>query len=243
MFLLCSINRIALKGHNDLNWDAAIETHRLALLRLMAVMYAAVGVEAGGSVETVRRNVRLMVLRVLGPMESALRRLVFLKARDLPDVEFQRGPARDKSAKRSARRSKSKAFQLFDRQRTPSRPQRKHPKGTGPRIFFFDGFDAPPAPVEPPASPDDPVSGESLCARLNALFAALSDLEKQAHRLKRAEARRKLSPRFWGEEVVRKGSPPGHRKKGRSPDESAADTVLKDCHDLALWWTAERDTS
>ena len=225
-----------------MNWDAAIEIHRTALLRLLAGMYAALGIEAGGSVETVRSHLRLMVLRILGPAESALRRLVFLRARDLPDVEYERGPARDKAAKRSKNRSRSKAFPLFDKQKYARPARRKHPKGDGPRVFFFDGSDTPPAP-EARGMPDDPVNAESLCRRLNALFAALNDLDKQAQRLKRAEARRKLSPRFWGEGVMREGPPPGHRAKGRSVDEITADVILSKCQDLARWWKAEQDTS
>lgn len=225
-----------------MNWDAAIEIHRTALLRLLAGMYAALGIEAGGSVETVRSDLRLMVLRILGPAESAVRRLIFLKARDLPEAEYVRGPARDKAAKRAKTRSRSKAFPLFDKQNYARPARRKHPKGDGPRVYFFDGFDTPPTP-ETQILPDDPVNAESLCRRLNALFAALNDLDKQAQRLKRAEARRKLSPRFWGEGVVREGPPPGHRAKGRSAPEITADAILSKCQDLALWWTAEQDTS
>lgn len=226
-----------------MNWDAAIEVQRTALQRLLTVMFGVIGVEAGGSVGVVTRRVRLLVLRMLGPAEAAVRRLIFLRARDMPDVEIERGPARDKTKKRKRSRSKSRAFPLFDAQRKTRRAGPKYAKGPGPRIFFFDGFDTPPEPVKPPAMPDDPVDAEGLCQRLNALFAALGDLDKQAARLKRTEARRKPDPRFSGEEVVRPGTPPGHRKKGRSDNERAVDKILRECQDLALWWMAERDTS
>ena len=226
-----------------MNWDAAIDRQRTALQRLLTVMFGVVGVQAGGAVEVVPRHVRLLVLRMLGPAESALRRLVFLWARNMPDQEYVRGPARDKSKKKNKTRSKSKAFPLFDRQKYARPARRKQPKGAPPRIFFFDGFDTPPEPPKPPVMPDDPVDANGLCRRLNAFLAALGDLEKQAKRLKRAEARRRLAPRFWGEEAVRRGAPPGHRKKGRTADERAVDKILSECQDLALWWMAKRDTS
>jgi hypothetical protein len=225
-----------------LNWDAAIEIHRLALLRLLAGMYAALGIEAGESVQTVRAHLRLMVLRILGPAESAVRRLVFLKARDLPEVDYQPRPAQKKNAKRSKKRSASKAFTLFDRQIFTRPARRKHPKGIGPSVYFFDGSDTPPQ-RETRASSNGLVNAESLCRRLQALFDALNDLDKQAQRLKRAEARRKLSPRFWDEGVMREGPPPGHRAKGRSAPEVTADSILSKCQELARWWTAEQDTS
>jgi len=53
--------------HRDLNaldWDAAIDLNRAALIRLLTVMVAALGMEVGGSVERVPLRVRLMVMRV-----------------------------------------------------------------------------------------------------------------------------------------------------------------------------------
>jgi hypothetical protein len=228
-----------------MDWDAAIEVQRTALQRLLAVMFGVIGAELGGSVDVVTRRVLLLVLRMLGPAESAARRLVFLRARHLPDAEFANGPARDKTKKRGQKkgRAKSRAFPLFDAQRRTRRARRKHPKGAGPNIFFFDGSDTPPAQPKPPVMPYDLVDAAGLCQRLNALFAALGDLDKQAQRLKRIEARRKPNPRFWGEAVVRPDTPPGHRKKGRSDNERAVDKILRECQDLALWWIAECDTS
>jgi len=63
-----------------MNWDAAIEIHRTTLQRLLAVMFAALSIEVGGAVEVVTERVRLTVLRILGPAESAVRRLVLLRA-------------------------------------------------------------------------------------------------------------------------------------------------------------------
>ena len=222
-----------------MDWDAAIDINCKALQRLLTGLFALAGFEAGGSVERLPLRVRLMVLRVLGPAESALRRLVFLRARRLPAAEYVPGPAREKAAKRKKGGSKSLAFPLFDPRKKHGRKQRKHPKGVGPRIFFFDGSDTPPEPEPAKPLPDDPVDAGSLCRRLNAFAKALGDLEGQARRLKRLEARRKLLPRLSGQGVLRINTPPGHREKGRSEDERSVDGVLKECQVLARRWIAD----
>jgi len=228
-----------------MNIDAAIEIHRTALLRLLTMMYAAIGVEDGGSVGVVREHVRLMVLRMLGPAESAGRRLVFLWARRMPDEEYVRGPARSKTEKRKTARKPSQAFVLFDPRKKSGNSRKKKPNGSGPRILFLDETDPPYSPDTgaQKTSPDDMVSADNLCARLSALFRALGDLDKQARRLKRAEARRKLLPRLSLQGVLRINTPPGHRKKGGSAAERAVDDILYECHVLARRWIAQQDTS
>ena len=228
-----------------MNWDAAIEINRSALLRLLTVMFAAVGCEVSGSVDVVKQRTRLMVLRLLGPAESALRRIILLRARAMADAEYTPGPKQGKRSTRKGSRSKSVAFPLFDPRKKQRRKGRKHPKGPGPRISFFDGTDPPFSrePETPKPGLDDAVSAESLCQRLNAFARALGDLDKQAKRLKRAEARRRLSKRLSGQGVLRINTAPGHRKKGRSDDEVEVDAILKECQTLARRWIEKRDTS
>lgn len=227
--------------------DAAIDMHRASLLRLLAGMFAAVGIEEGGSVEVVQRHIRLMILRLLGAAESATRRLIFLKARHLPDADYQRGQGRSKGkgAARGKGGSKSLAFPLFDKRKRQQTAQRRYAKGPGPRISFFDDSDRryPRPEPEPEPSYDDEVSAERLCRRLNALAQALGNLDKQAQRLKRAEARRKTLKRLAGQGVVRINTPPGHRMKGRSTAERDVDDVLNECQTLVRRWIAAPDTS
>lgn len=225
--------------------DAVIEMHRIALVRLLTGMFAAIGMEEGGSVVVVKRHIRLMVLRILGAAESAARRLIFLKARHLPDEEYVRGPARPKGAPRDKTKSKTRAFPLFDKRKQRRNARRKYAKGPGPRMSFMDGSDPvrPPAPQKSTPSDDDAVNAESLCQRLNALAQALGNLDKQAARLKRAQARRKMTKHLASQGVVRINTPPGHRAKGRSVDEKDVDDVLSECQTLVRQWIAAPDTS
>lgn len=232
-----------------MDWDAAIDRQHAALLRLLTTMFSLVGMEVGGSVEVVPLRMRLLVMRILRPAESAWRRLVFLRARALPDEVYVPGPSRDKSAKRDKRSksgaSKSMSVPLFDPRKKSGQTRRKRPSGPGPRIFFLDGTDPPytPEPETAKAGPDDLVSAATLCQRLNALAKALGDLDAQARRLKRLEARRKLMPRLRLQGVVRINTPPGHREKGRSADERIVDDILSECQTLARRWIKANDTS
>jgi hypothetical protein len=228
-----------------MDFESIIDLNRTALLSLVAKMFAAVGIEEGGSVGVVEQRVRLMVLRLLGPAEAAVRRLIFLKARDLPTPEHVRRPAPDKPIPRGKGRSKRRAFPLFDRRKAHRKTRKKRPSGPGPRIRFFDETDRD-YPVEPspqPVLPEDLVDAGTLCLRLNALLDALGNLDKQAKRLKRAQARRKLSRRLSGQGVLRIYRPPSHRENGGTVDEVEVDEILRSLQYFAREWIAANDTS
>jgi len=228
-----------------MNIDTVIDLNRAALLRLVAVMFSAVGAEEGGSVGFVQQRVRLMVLRLLGPAESAVRRLVFLKARYFPTPEHKRRPPPEKPIPRGKGRSKRRAFPLFDKRKRNGGSGKKRPKGPGPRIRFFDDSDDAGGayPDKQKVQADDLVDAAGLCARLNAVLDALRDLDKQAKRLKRAEARRKLLPRLSSQGVLRIHLPPGHRANGKSSDETEVDEILRSLQYFARQWIAAPDTS
>ena len=220
-----------------MDWDAAIEINRTALLRLLQVMLSVLEIEAGSSVPFVKRHARLAVLRLLRPAESALRRLILLKARLMRDA--LNDPLSDKAGPKPA------AFPLFDQRKRHTEAPQKAAGGPGPRLFFFDGSDQPytTAQDKPAPSPDDMVSAERLCKRLKLLLNALNDLEGQARRLKRAEARRARSERLKLQGPLRIHLPPGHRERGKTEDERTVDAVLRTCHQLARMWLARPDTS
>lgn len=132
-----------------MNIDTIIDLNRTSLLRLLAGMFAVVGIDEGGSVGVVQRSVRLLVLRLLGPAEAAVRRLVFLKARDMPIPEHVRGPKPDKPIPRGKGRAKRRAFPLFDKRKPRRNGRKKRPRGPGPRIRFFDERDRADPPVPP----------------------------------------------------------------------------------------------
>jgi len=105
-----------------MNFDLAIDIQRSALQRLLTVMFAALGIGEGEAVAVTRERVRLMVLRVLGPAESAVRRLIFLKARDMATPNYVRGPSLSGAIPRGKGVVKPLPFPLFD-------PRKKFGKG------------------------------------------------------------------------------------------------------------------
>ena len=84
----------------------------------------------------------------------------------------------------------------------------------------------------PPPSFDDDVSAAALCRRMNALMAALQDLEGQTRRMARLQERIKRQPRQVGKlplRVMRPGLPPGFRQRQKHE----VDEVLAETHRLA----------
>jgi hypothetical protein len=235
------------------DWAYAIERHRQPLLRIVAALYAMIGLADGGTLERLSRPLYRAVLAVLRPAEAAVRRLIIVMAQGL-EVEPQaahkasKGPASSGKGKAKSRR---RSFPLFDprlrqagftgrRSTQDSRPE--------PRIHFF-GSDpvsplyrrspplAPPAP-QPEPEPDDSVKALPLCRRLDAIMDALTDLPRQAKRYARWRAKPSEERRSQLVTPLRRGAPPGLREK--SSHEVHA--ILKECHWLART-VAASDTS
>ena len=210
----------------DWDWDGMAEANRGRLLRLLVGLFGLLG-----SGSTVRRVVWRKILARLVPMESAVRRLIFVLARDLdlPPVQGGGGTGATRGAAGGAARGA--AFVLVDRLRNVDPKPRRCPTRFEPRVSFLDEAVARDRVPEP--ADDDPMDAAALRRRLDALEKALGDLPAQARRLvrwqqrnERARAaghRRRMYP-------FRTGRPPGHRERGRRE----ADKVLADCHDLAL---------
>ena len=66
-----------------MDWARAIEINRLALARIVAELFALIGVVAGSAVEHLPDSQYLAAKRLLRPVESALRRLIVIAARGL----------------------------------------------------------------------------------------------------------------------------------------------------------------
>jgi hypothetical protein len=66
-----------------MDWQLAIEKNRDALLRIVAALYVFAGLTEGAVAAVLPRHVCKMVLRVLRPAESALRRLIMIAARGI----------------------------------------------------------------------------------------------------------------------------------------------------------------
>ncbi len=212
-----------------MNDEVIIKYQVTALMRLVASMFALAGLVPGGAVvASMSADVRRRVLRVLQPAESALRRVILVKARGLV-VSFQPKRPAPKGAlpKGKGAGDRIPAFVLFDPRKwfrelaKPHRPLR----GAGPRI---SGFDEQRFATPTPRSAE--VNPASLCRRLQALQKALETIPAQAKRLARLQARRRAAGAPLRRiEPRRPGWPPGYRQRHSHP----VDVILHDCDILA----------
>ena len=234
-----------------MNWNLAIEHNQAVLLRNVAWLFTWLKLDVGGSVETMPRLTRLTVLFVLRPSEAAYRR-VLLVAVLVRGIVAPLINGRAVASKRSERKSKGGRvaqtplpFKLLDPRKHfdlfPDRP--KYVQGPGPWITDLWSDD----PIydrsalyahqqkmnQPPPAPDDEENAATLCRRMNALMAALEDLDGQALRMAKLQARIERQPRRIGKfplRVMRPGAPPGFRQRQKHE----VDEVLAECHRLAL---------
>jgi hypothetical protein len=220
-----------------MGWDLAIKRNSEALVRIVAELFALLGIAGAEMGARIPQDLHRAVLRVLRPAESAVRRLIVIAARGLvvklaPSRPMPAGKVIGKGGGNSR-----PSFQLFDPRKNFNRPRRRAFSRIGPRIHVF-GYDprvvalfpAPPPVVEPPPPPDGLVNAARLSRRLQALKLALDDLPRQARRLARWRLRREkaINPKFRS--PLRPGRPPGHRRK----PVHEVDEVLIECHGLAF---------
>jgi hypothetical protein len=226
-----------------MDWALAIERNREPLLRIVAALFAMIGLAEGSAVERLSRPVYRAVLGVLRPAEAAVRRLIIVAAHGMVVKPRQRRPA-PAGLKISGKGPGRVSFQLFDPRRSfhwdHGRPVRS--TGPGPRIRFIDvGFD-PRVPLfrrqqperaasvpEEDTVDDDTVNAIPLCRRLAAIKRALEDLPRQARRFARWRARPIEARRPQLLTPLRRGPPPGHRKR----QTHEVDEILARCHWLA----------
>ena len=221
-----------------MNWDLAIERNREPLLRIVAALFAMIGLSEAGAIERLSRPVYRAVLLVLRPAEAAVRRLVIVAARGMVVKPSPVRPAPvglSISGKSGARVS----FRLFDPRKRfdggndrPTRGPRPQPRirsivGFDPRIPLFR--QPQPAPAAPPPQKDDTVNAKPLCRRLAAIKLALDDLPRQARRYARWRARPFEARRPRLASPLRSGRPPGRRSR---PSHEVHE-ILKECHWLA----------
>jgi hypothetical protein len=221
-----------------MDWDLAIERNRELLLRIVAALFAMIGLSQGGTVERLSWPLYRAVLAVLRPAEWAVRRLIIVAARDMVVKPSPARPAL-KGLKISSKRGGRRSFQLFDpRQRFDGAYGRRTTgaQRAEPRIHFFD-FDPrvplfrqqAPIAAAPARAPDDTVRAERLCRRLAAIKRALEDLASQARRYARWRAKPFEARRPKLASTLRPGTPPRFRK--RPGHEVHA--ILTECHWLA----------
>lgn len=241
-------------------WPGATRYYREELLRIVADLFFMLDLDEGGA-DRVPRRVWRRIVRVLGPVESAARRLIYIAASRLAVAPPRPTPERPPvpvapvratgtvvvlenvnfglaraylppAAEPRTAEPRLPAFALADP------PRRFDPRAwDGLRPFPQDGFTL--------ANPDAEVSARSLCRRLQALKRALDDLDGHALRLARRLARE--SAAFERENLkigdavrpIRRARqrPPirlGHPPGHRRHVTREADDILRECHALAL---------
>ena len=88
-----------------MDWALSIERNRAILVDIVLALFAEIGLTRGGMIERLARPLHLTVLRELRTAEAAVRRLIYVAARDLvvePPPERAAPAARDSSDKKKA---------------------------------------------------------------------------------------------------------------------------------------------
>ncbi|MGL4488349.1 MAG: hypothetical protein ACRCU5_02765 [Rhizobiaceae bacterium] len=249
-----------------MDWKRAITRNREALQRLVAALFALVGMVEGGALNTLPPHIHRAVLLILRPAESAVRRLIIIAAYGLVIAPrlVRPFPANFTSGGSAERLP---VFALIDPLKRFTASVAFAEDGDLDGIWdtddedaddadgWEDGFDQAslprislpgyfdplfPAPVVP--SLDGPINAQNLARRLAALKRALENLPREARRLARWHAKRCSAleqRRPVRLSPFRPGSPPGFRSR----QTHEVDSILKECHALMLDRMAEPDTS
>src|SRR5262245_19432225 len=159
-----------------MDWDLAIERNREPLLRIIAALFAMIGLSEAGAIERLSRPVYRAVLLVQRPAEAAVRRLVIVAARGMvvKPSPVRPAPAGLTIAGKSGARV---SFRLFDPRKRfdrshgrPARGPRPQPRirslgmAFDPRIPLFR--QSQPVPAAQAPKKDDTVNAKPLCRRL-----------------------------------------------------------------------------
>ncbi len=235
-----------------MDWTLALHLNQQALLRNVAWLFTWLKLEVGETVETMPRFKRLTVLFVLRPSESAYRRVILIAvlvrgvlAPMVAERAARSGRSLRKSDGETRVRTAPLPFKLIDPRKNfdlnPERPKRMN----GIQLRITDLWSDDPIynrddlyayqerQNRPPPTPEDEVSAKALCLRMNALMAALQDLDAQAMRMAKLQARMKQTRQRtgkWPLQPLRPGLPPGFRQRQKHE----VDEVLRECHQLAL---------
>ncbi len=224
MFSFCSD-----LNESPLPLPATIDAERTALARIVAGLFALLGLGNGIAPQRIARAAHRAIAIMLRPAESAVRRLIYLVSLSItakPAITKRPMPA---NLPRKGESEARPCFRLFDpRLRLLRKAKTTH---AAPRITFF-GDDVRTADLgraPNTAQAADDITSAPILQRLEAIRRALDDLPRQARRLKRAMQRRSKVPRLKMQGVMRPGHPPGHRRKRLHE----IDVILRRWHGLA----------
>ncbi len=209
-----------------MDWARAIEINRIALTRIVAELFALLGVINGRSLE-----------RMLRPAESALRRLIVIAAHGLvikPAISRPMPEGLVIKSKGTARKS----FQLFDTRKSFDFIKVENPLILTVKTYTRNPYNPFDQMYWPKPKPQTIDKTDRLSSRLAALKHALENIPHQAIRLARWTAKRVSLPNPKFTSPMRPGHPPGHRVKPKQE----IDYILKECHALA-WDVSYRNSS
>jgi hypothetical protein len=220
--------------YRTMHWTMAVEKNHSALTRIVAEIFAMLGLVSGGSLQRLPQALYASVERLLRPTESALRRLIVIAARGLVVKPLPKRPM-PKGLKIESKASGHMSFRLFDTRKNFDFIPSENPLFVKVKTYTYNPFN-PFSQYLPqrPAEQNGGVNAMQLSRRLAAVRHALETLPRQAQRLARWQARRNMmeKPKFTS--PLRPGPPPGHRQKPKFE----VDFVLQDCHWLA--WDSQR---
>jgi hypothetical protein len=221
-----------------MDWAKAVDRNQSALQAIVAALFAMLGLAEGAAAGRIPKELRLAVLRVLRPAESAVRRLIVMAARD---VVMKPGLPRPKPAGKIAKTGKGggrpPVFKLEDTRPSMLPPVRRGRYARfGPRVHAYP-YDTLVASMQARAAararpPDDGlIDATRLGRRLHAIKLALADLPKQARRLARWRARRQ---RIATTRLIYTSPLRPNPARGRHDDGHGVEEVLRECHELAV---------
>ena len=195
----------------------SIAENRTAIARIVAGLFALLGLTRGPAAARIPRELHRAILRVLRPAESAVRRLILIVSKSIKPQALAASVLMPQGVIVRTGQSEPAVpcFQLFDPRQRWLRPHRApNIARPQPRISFFgDGEVRTISWGRPPPAKKDEADNlrpsAHLARRLQALKAALDDLPRQARRLARALARRQKLPRLMAKGVLRPGRAPG----------------------------------
>jgi hypothetical protein len=243
-----------------MDWDLAIERNRLPLLAIVLALFAELGLTGDGRVERLSKPLYRTALRLLRKAESAVRRLIYVAARNIvlepgearPSRPRQKPSATAKPAGNGqdiakARRKRRPQFTLFDPLKRFARRFKKKRRRPEPRIRVLGEplspwermmreFGRPQAPPPPPPAPpvEETIDDGMVDARkLIRRFLALTDALQDIPRQALRLARWQARPKE--ERRPERWSP---LRVGRPPGfrqraKHEVDEILKDCDWLA----------
>jgi hypothetical protein len=219
----------------SLDYALAIRRNRDQLKAIVLALFALARMRVGGSLFTLPRSTFALIMLVLRPAESAVRRLIVIAAETSGTVySIPRTKPADQDSllaelsKLSPNfRPRTRAFPLFDplKRFDPESIWDNEP-------VWESGVELASDLTYASETPDPALNATRLGQRLNAILRALDNLPRQARRLVRWQAKRdqllkaqkptRISP-------MRPGLPPGWRERKLHE----IDDVLRECHGLA----------